>query len=117
MVIGSPGGATASRAAGSGPVTTICRRSGVTGRGAPTIAPTACDQAPAQQTTAGVRTVPALVRTAVISAGPAPSDRVSIPCTVTPVTRVAPCRRAPAAYPATTASGVQYPSPEWNAAA
>ncbi|MDQ0945100.1 hypothetical protein QFZ67_006805 [Streptomyces sp. V1I1] len=69
----------------SGPVRAICRRSGVTGRSTPAIAPTAADQGPAAQTTARVRTFPDVVRTA-RTCPPSTSIPVTVVCvrTVTP---------------------------------
>jgi hypothetical protein len=70
-------------------VTTICRRSGVTGRSTPIIAASSADHAPAAQMTVPVRTSPRLVRTVVTWLLTA-----SMPRTSQPVTRVAPSRRA-----------------------
>ena len=52
---------------GTGSVTTISRRSGVTGRSTPAMAPIAADHGPAAQTTVSVRIVPRSVRTALIA--------------------------------------------------
>ncbi|GIE76801.1 hypothetical protein Aph02nite_27510 [Actinoplanes philippinensis] len=77
---------------GIGSVKMICRRSGVTGRSTPAIAPIAADQAPAAQITASASIGPRSVCT-VRTSPPA----VSMPVTVTPVRTVTPCRRAPVA--------------------
>src|SRR4051812_21743544 len=104
-------GSSASTTGGSGSVTRICRRSGVTGSSTPARAPSSPDHAPAAHTTAPARTTPAVVRTRV------PSPSGSNPRAPTPVSTRAPCRRAPAAYPSTTDSGAHQPSPAWKVAA
>ena len=69
------------------------------------MAPRSLDQAPAVQMTVSVAMVPRSVTTSVRL----PPLEV-IPVTAQRRTRHAPARRAAAAYPATTASGVQCPS-------
>lgn len=76
------------------------------------MAPTDRDQAPAAQTTVSVTIRPLLVTTAVMV-----SRQVSMPRTSQSRSTVAPRRRAPAAYPWTTDSGVQCPSSGEKAAA
>ena len=97
IVNGVAGPARASSAAGRGSVTRICRRNGVTGRSTPAIAPTAADHGPAAQITTSVATGPAPVSTPVIRRPQAASSAVVMSSTSTPVSTVAPFRRAPAA--------------------
>ena len=79
---------------------TICRRTGVTGRCTPAISPTAADHAPAAQITVGAAMSPWSVCTTP-GRSPVTAHRVSM---------CAPRPRAANAYPATTASGVRWPS-------
>ena len=91
MVIGVLRGARACRRSSNASVTTICRRSGVTGRWTPAVAARASDQAPATQMTEPVVTRPAPVTTAAT-----PEASASMAATSTPVRSVgaqAPGRR------------------------
>ncbi len=100
IVKGSDGGSHA-----NGAVTAICRRCGTTGKSTSTMAPTWADHAPAAQTTVSVAIGPASVRTVVI----VPAS-TSMPVTAQLVRIRTPSARAADAYPATTASGVAWPS-------
>ncbi len=90
---------------GTASVVRIWRRSGSTGRSTPTMAARSLDQAPAAHTTVSVAIDPRSVTTSVRLP---PLEPIAV--TVQPRTRRAPARRAARAYPATTLSGVQWPS-------
>lgn len=83
---------TTSGRSGIGSVKTTWRRSGVTGSGVSTICPIAWDQAPAAHTT-----VPAVIGPRPVCTVRAWPATTSMSVTVTPVSRVAPWRRAPRA--------------------
>ena len=90
---------------GVGPVNPTSRRYGSTGSSTPAVRAISGDQTPAAQTTVPVSIVPRDVST----------PRISSPSRSTCGDRAAgetdaPCARAPAAYPCTTASGLAWPS-------